>query len=109
MIDSDFIFSFFIDNNDVIVISKGKKITCNACHIEIHYHHIWDLIEKVIIDVAHILSAQMAADDFTKSLNAVKFSKFHDLIGIEDCEWTQDSESTDQWASKHASGEKNTL
>ena len=87
MIDSDFIFSLLIDNDDVIVISKDEKITWNACHIEICYHHIWDLIEKAIIDITHILSAQMTADDFTKSLNAIKFGEFHDLIDIEDCEW----------------------
>ena len=40
MINSDFIFSLLIDNNDMIVINKDKKITCNAHHIEIHYHHI---------------------------------------------------------------------
>ena len=85
MIDSDFIFPLLIDNNDAIVISKDEKITCNAHHIEIHYHHIQDLIEKAIIDISHILSAQMAADSFAKSLDAIKFSKFHDLIDIEDC------------------------
>ena len=85
MIDSDFIFSLLIDNNSVIAISKDKKITCNTCHIEIHYHHIQDLIEKAVIDISHILLAQMAADSFTKFLNVIKFSKFHDLIGIEDC------------------------
>src|SRR5438477_1588619 len=72
MIDSDFIFPLLIDNNSTIVISKDKKITCNACHIEICYHHIQDLIEKVIIDVSHILSAQMTVNDFTKSLNVIK-------------------------------------
>ena len=86
MIDSDFIFSLLIDNNDVIVISKDEKITCNACHIEICYHHIQNLIEKVIIDIFHISSAQMTADSFTKLLDVTKFSEFHDLIGIEDCE-----------------------
>src|SRR5204863_7395543 len=85
MIDSDFIFLLLIDNNGVIAVSKGKKITCNARHIEICYHHIQDLIEKGIIDVIHILSAQMAADGFTKFLDAVKFGEFCDLIGIEDC------------------------
>ena len=40
MIDFDFIFSLLIDNNDMIAISKDKKITCNTHHIEIHYHHI---------------------------------------------------------------------
>src|SRR5947207_7689824 len=70
MINSDFIFSLLIDNNDVIVVSKDEKITHNAHHIEICYHHIQDFIEKVIIDIIHILLAQMAADSFTKSLNA---------------------------------------
>src|SRR5205809_7392397 len=85
MIDSDFIFPLLIDNNSMIVISKDEKITCNVCHIEIHYHHIQDLIEKAVIDISHISSAQMAADGFTKSLDVIKFSEFHDLIGIEDC------------------------
>src|SRR5438876_10760873 len=85
MIDSDFIFPLLIDNNSMIAVSKDKKITCNACHIEIHYHHIQDLIEKAVIDVSHISSVQMTADSFTKSLNVTKFSKFHDLIDIEDC------------------------
>src|SRR5438034_1665786 len=85
MINSDFIFPLLIDNNDMIVISKDKKITCNVCHIEICYHHIQNLIEKAVIDVSHILSAQMTADDFTKFLNAVKFGEFHDLINIENC------------------------
>jgi len=85
MIDSDFIFPLLIDNNSTIAVSKDKKITHNARHIEICYHHIQDLIEKAIIDVSHIPSAQMAADSFTKSLDAIKFGKFHDLIDIEDC------------------------
>src|SRR5205085_10825440 len=86
MINSDFIFSLLIDNNETIAVSKDKKITQNTHHIEIHYHHIQDLIEKVIIDISHISSAQMTADSFTKSLDAVKFGEFHDLIGIENCE-----------------------
>ena len=57
IIDSDFIFFFLIDNNGMIAVSKDKKITWNIYHIEIHYHHIQNLIEKVIIDISHILSA----------------------------------------------------
>ena len=86
MINSDFIFLLLIDNNGTIAVSKDKKITCNTHHIEICYHHIQDLIEKAVIDITHISSVQMAADGFTKFLNAVKFSKFHDLVDIEDCE-----------------------
>ena len=86
MIDPDFTFPLLIDNNGAIAVSKGEKITRNARHIEIRYHHIRDLIEKGVIDVAHIPSAQMAADGFTKPLDAVKFGEFRDLIGIEDCE-----------------------
>src|SRR5947208_897695 len=72
MINSDFIFSLLIDNNSVIVISKDEKITQNTHHIKICYHHIQNLIEKAVIDISHISSAQMTADNFTKFLNAVK-------------------------------------
>ena len=94
MIDFNFIFSFLIDNNSTIVISKDKKITHNTHHIEICYHHIQDLIEKDIIDITHILLTQMAADSFTKPLDAVKFGEFCDLIDIEDCEWKSGAAST---------------
>ena len=86
MIDPDFTFPLLIDNNGAIAVSKGEKITRNARHIEIRYHHIQDLIEKAVIDISHIPSAQMAADGFTKPLDVIKFGKFRDLIGIEDCE-----------------------
>ena len=85
MIDPDFTFPLLIDNNGAIAVSKDEKITRNTRHIEIRYHHIRDLIEKGVIDVAHIPSAQMAADGFTKPLDATKFGEFRDLIGIEDC------------------------
>ena len=103
MIDSDFIFPLLIDNNEMIVISKGKKITWNTHHIEIHYHHIWDLIEKAVIDVFHILLAQMTADSFTKLLNVTKFGKFRDLFDIEDCEWIQGDEPANWQASEPTS------
>ena len=103
MIDFNFIFFLLIDNNSMIAVSKDEKITCNICHIEICYHHIQDLIEKVIIDIIHIPSAQMTADSFTKPLNAVKFDKFCDLIGIEDCEWTQGGEPANWQAGEPAS------
>ena len=126
MINSDFIFSLLIDNNDMIVISKDEKITQNAHHIEICYHHIWNLIEKAVIDISHILLAQMTVDSFTKFLDTIKFDEFCDLIDIENCKWTQDSKPANQqtrrsvsqqarklqiriWGCKHTSSEKNTL
>jgi len=54
----------------------------------------------------------MTADDFTKSLNMTKFGKFHDLIDIEDCKWTQSSKPANWQASKSTSKKttnKNTL
>ena len=89
IIDPKFAFPLLIDNNGAIAVSKGEKITRNARHIEIRYHHIRDLIKKAVIEISHIPSAQMAADGFTKALDAVKFSEFRDLIGIECCEWAR--------------------
>ena len=82
IIDPDFAFSLLIDNTGSIAVSSGEKITRNARHINIRYHHIRDLIQKGLIKVTHVSSNQMTADGFTKALPEPKFKEFRDLIGV---------------------------
>jgi Reverse transcriptase (RNA-dependent DNA polymerase) len=77
-----FAFPLLIDNTGSIAVSGGEKITRNARHIDIRYHHIRDLIGKGLIEVLHTSSAKMAADGFTKALPEAKFKEFRDLIGV---------------------------
>ena len=80
--DPDFAFPLLIDNTSAIAVSSGEKVTRNARHIEIRYHHIRDLIAKGLIKVLHIESNKMAADGFTKALPEPAFKEFRDLIGV---------------------------
>ena len=80
--DPGFAFPLLIDNTGSIAVSSGEKVTRNARHIDIRYHHIRDLIQKGLIKVTHVSSNQMAADGFTKALPEPKFKEFRDLIGV---------------------------
>src|SRR5436190_18567469 len=82
IISEDFVFLLLIDNTGAIAVSGGEKVTRNARHIDICYHHIWDLIEKKTIEVSHIPTGEMAADGLTKALLSNKFKEFIELVGV---------------------------
>ncbi len=82
IISVNFIFSLLIDNMSSIAVSGGKKIICNAWHVDIYYHHIRDLIQNSIIKILHISSRKMTADNLTKTLGVIKFKKFRSLTGL---------------------------
>jgi len=99
----DFTFPLLINNTSAIVISGGEKVTRNARHIDIRYHHIRDLIEKKTIEISHIPTGGMAADGLTKALLSNKFKEFVELVGVSKIE-PSDSEPDDGEASD---GDKN--
>src|SRR5204863_3400869 len=82
IIDEEFNFPLMIDNEEAIAIGDDEKVTRNACHIEICYHHIRNLVQKGTIELLQISSSQMAADDLTKSLKMIKFQQFRSLLGL---------------------------
>jgi len=82
VISVDFAFSLLINNMRSIVVSENKKITQNIRHVDIHYHHIRDFIQNSMIEILHIFSRDMTADELTKTLNVIKFKEFCDLIEL---------------------------
>ena len=80
-----------IDNDGAITIGNNKKITHNAHHIEIHYHHICDLVQKETIKLLQISSSKMTADSLTKSLKTIKFQQFQSLLDV--CSKNDDNET----------------
>src|SRR5204863_4509073 len=82
IISENFAFSLLIDNISMIVISEDEKVTRNARHIDICYHHIQNLIEKKIIEISHISTDEMTVNNLTKMLLLNKFKKFVALIEI---------------------------
>ena len=96
IIDEEFNFSLMIDNEEAITIGNDEKITRNACHIEICYHHIHDLVQKKTIELLQISSNEMTADDLTKSLKMIKFQQFRSLLDLcskNDGDETDDNEA----------------
>ena len=104
IISEDFVFLLLINNIRMIAISESKKVIRNARHIDIHYHHIWDLIDKKTIEVSHMPTGEMTADDLTKVLLLNKFKEFIELVSILKIETSSDGEISN---SKASSNDKN--
>ena len=103
----DFVFLLLINNISVIVISEDEKVTRNARHIDICYHHIQDLIEKKTIEVSHIPTGEMAADGLTKMLLSNKFKEFVELIEISKIKISSNSKiSNDKISNDKTSNDK---
>ena len=66
----------------MIAVSENEKIIKNARHIDICYHHIWNLIEKKIIKISYISTDEIIADDLTKMLLSNKFKEFVELVRV---------------------------
>ena len=94
IISEDFVFLLLINNTGAIVVSGGEKVIRNARHIDIHYHHIRDLIEKKMIEVSHIPTGGMTADGLTKVLLSNKFKEFIELVRVSKIEATGNSEAS---------------
>jgi len=110
IIPEDFAFPLLINNTSTIAVSGGEKVTRNARHIDIRYHHIRDLIEKKTIEVSHIPTGEMAADGLTKALLLNKFKEFVELIRILKIETGSDRETGSNGEasdSKASSNDKN--
>ncbi len=84
----DFMFLLLINNTDTIAVSESKKVIRNARHIDIHYHHIQDLIKKKIIEISHISTDEMTVNDLTKALLSNKFKEFVELIRVSKIEFS---------------------
>ena len=82
IISEDFVFLLLINNISAIAVSGDEKVTRNARHINICYHHIQDLIEKKTIEVSHIPTGGMTADGLTKALLSNKFKEFVELVRV---------------------------
>src|SRR5436190_23316780 len=96
IISKNFVFLLLIDNISTIVISESEKVTRNARHIDICYHHIQNLIEKKIIEVSHIPTDEMTVNSLTKALLSNKFKEFIELIEVSKIKFSDGKSSNDE-------------
>ena len=73
----------FEDNNGCISIANDPTSHKRSKHIDIKYHFSRDEVEKGLIRLEHVSSANQIADALTKPLPPVKFLRFINNIGLE--------------------------
>ena len=75
----------YCDNSSAIDISKNLVQHSRTKHIEIRYHIIRDLVERIVVALENIFTNRQNADIFTKPLDRSKFESLHQVIGVITC------------------------
>ncbi len=70
------------DNQASLMLIKNAHIHKRLKHIDIIYHHIWDLHKKNQISVNFIFSQDMIADELIKSLFQQNFKRFIEQLKL---------------------------
>ena len=71
------------DNQAVLTLVKDVHVHERSKHIDIVYHHIWDLHQKNQIKIDFMPSWNMFVDGLTKSLLRQNFKNFMNQLGLE--------------------------
>ena len=74
--ENQFSIQLLSDNQAVNFLIKNAHIHERSKHIDVAYHHVRNLYNKNLIKLNYVSSADMIADDLTKSLSKNKFKKF---------------------------------
>jgi len=51
-------------------------------HIEMRYHYVWDMVQKNVLSIQYVPTAEHTTDIFTKPLPLTKFVYFRDKFGV---------------------------
>ncbi|GKV25507.1 hypothetical protein SLEP1_g34939 [Rubroshorea leprosula] len=74
----------YCDNVGATYLSSNPVMHSRMKHIAIDLHFIRDLVDKKILRVSHIASADQLADGLTKPLSSSRFALLRSKIGITD-------------------------
>jgi hypothetical protein len=70
------------DNQRCINLSENLVFHDRSKHIEMRYHHVRDMVQKNILSIQYVLTAEQTADILTKPLSLTKFVYFRDKLGV---------------------------
>ena len=70
------------DNQSSLTLIKDAHVHERSKHIDVVYHNIRDLFKRKLIRVDFVLSQNMIADEFTKSLSKEIFKKFIEQLEL---------------------------
>jgi len=64
------------DNNRAMNLARNPEFHAHIKHIDIQYHFVHEAVDCHLVDFEFIPIIKQAADELTKALSAVKFSRF---------------------------------
>jgi hypothetical protein len=70
------------DNHSCIKVSENLVFHDRAKHIEMRYHYVSDMVQKNILSIQYVPTAEQTADILTKPLSLTKFVYFRDKLGV---------------------------
>jgi hypothetical protein len=70
------------DNENAIAYANGRSYKGSSRTIRMKYHFINEQVNTGTITVDYVSAEDMIADGLTKPLDAVKFQRFRELLGV---------------------------
>jgi hypothetical protein len=70
------------DNQSCIKLTENPVFHDRSKHIEMRYHYIRDMIQRKVLSLQYVPTAEQTADIFTKPLPLIKFAYFRDKLGV---------------------------
>jgi hypothetical protein len=70
------------DNQICVKLTKNHVFHNRSNHIEIKYHYIWYMLERIYVELPYISTSEQIADTLTKPLLRVNYEYFGDKIGV---------------------------
>jgi len=74
--------ALFMDNASAIQVAKNPEHQSTMKHVHREYHWICENVEKGLIRVAHVPSADNVAEIFTKPLKRPSFARLREELGL---------------------------
>jgi hypothetical protein len=69
-----------VDNTAAIAVSKNDVHHSRTKHIDLRHHHVREAVEKNLLRLEHVPSAEQLADILTKPLARVAFERLRDRL-----------------------------
>jgi hypothetical protein len=70
------------DNRSCIKLFENPVFHDRSKHIEMRYHYVWDMVQRNILSIQYVRTAEQTADILTKPLFLTKFVYFRDKLGV---------------------------
>ena len=70
------------DNQSCIKLTENPVFHDRSKHIEMRYHYIRDMIQRKVLSLQYVPTAEQTVDIFTKPLPLIKFVYFRDKLGV---------------------------